>query len=344
MPILNLARLLSAYAFLGVLVLVYGAPPTKADDKIAAIGLVDDIRNEAFGNTPGAQPQQLVLDQPVLRDEHVKTGKDALLRVVFADNTTLLLGANSEITLDRFVYSGTKGTGQAVMKMSAGIFRFTSGNINKKGVALVTPVATIGIRGTDFIVDISTTGATRVTVLSGLVEMQAHSGGIVAIAPGQVGLFEPGQKAARLDLCAGGNCTAALRAAIRTKDLVQPTSAVARAATLQAISRGVLATIGQAETPHVDSQPASTKTAATPGSTPVDITSGGHNKGLGVTAQHGSRDSNSGNDSSGSSSGNNSSESNSNESAGNNGNQDAGADSGQGQGGEQGSGGPEGPD
>ena len=151
---LNSVRLLPTCA-LGVMMLAGGSNFASAAGEVAAIGVVDDVRNEAFGTIPGSQPARLVLDRPLHRDEHVKTGNDALLRVVFADSTTLLLGANSEMNLDRFIYSGTKGTGQAVMKMSSGIFRFVSGNIDKKGVALVTPLATIGIRGTDFIVDVA---------------------------------------------------------------------------------------------------------------------------------------------------------------------------------------------
>lgn len=285
---LNSARLLPTCA-LGVMMLAGGAHLASAAGEVAAIGIVDDVRNDAFGTLPGSQPARLVLDRHVHRDEHVKTGKDALLRVVFADSTTLLLGANSEMNLDQFIYSGTKGTGQAVMKMSSGIFRFVSGNVDKKGVALVTPLATIGIRGTDFIVDVAPNGATRVTVLSGLVEMQSlNGGGIVAIAPGQVGSFDPGQKAGRLDLCAGGNCSAALRADVRTKDLVQPSSANPRAATLQTISQGsLLASAGQADT--VRSQGSSA-----PPTPPVVLNTLAPVKPqIGKTAQHGARDSNS---------------------------------------------------
>jgi|GEM_PF-1397572 len=288
---LNSVRLLPTCA-LGVMMLAGGSNIASAAGEVAAIGVVDDVRNEAFGTVPGSQPARLVLDKAVHRDEHVKTGNDALLRVVFADSTTLLLGANSEMNLDRFIYSGTKGTGQAVMKMSSGIFRFVSGNIDKKGVALVTPLATIGIRGTDFIVDVAPNGTTRVSVLSGLVEMQSlNGGGVVAIAPGQVGTFEAGQKAARLDLCAGGNCAAALRADVRTRDLVQPSSATARASTMQAINQGSLASAGQADMTssgrNTDSSSAKSKPM------PKMNTLVSMKPQIGKSAQHGNRDGNS---------------------------------------------------
>lgn len=271
-----------------------GSNLASAAGEVAAIGVVDDVRNEAFGTIPGNQPARLILDRPVHRDEHVKTGKDALLRVVFADSTTLLLGANSEMNLDRFIYSGTKGTGQAVIKMSSGIFRFVSGNIDKKGVALVTPLATIGIRGTDFIVDVAPNGTTRVSVLSGLVEMQSLSGGsVVAISPGQVGTFEAGQKAARLDMCAGGNCAAALRADIRTRDLVQPSSATARATTMQAINQGSLASAGQADTTGRNSGSSGSSSAGQSKSMLKMNTLVSTKPQIGKSAQHGNRDGNS---------------------------------------------------
>jgi hypothetical protein len=56
------------------------------------------------------------------------------------------------LTLDKFVYSGDEDS--VSLKVTKGTFRFISGQVAKKTpekVNIETPVATIGIRGTEFL-------------------------------------------------------------------------------------------------------------------------------------------------------------------------------------------------
>ena len=82
--------------------------------------------------------------------EIIKTGAASSAQLLFVDQTTLLVGATSEVKLDRFVYDPARGNGQVMMNAGKGVFRFVSGAQNSKSYQINTPVATIGVRGTVF--------------------------------------------------------------------------------------------------------------------------------------------------------------------------------------------------
>ena len=58
--------------------------------------------------------------------------------------------ARSEVRLDRFVYNPDRSTGQVTVEASRGVFRFVTGSQDPKSYAIKTPIATIGVRGTEF--------------------------------------------------------------------------------------------------------------------------------------------------------------------------------------------------
>ena len=116
-----------------------------------AIGTVSRIQGEASG-TEGRNTRALTLNTTVFLNENISTGLGARLEVVFKDDTRLTLGANTKLSLDRYVFNPTAGRGVIRFRL-IGAFRFLSGQLSKlarSDVSITTPVATIGIRGTEF--------------------------------------------------------------------------------------------------------------------------------------------------------------------------------------------------
>ena len=104
------------------------------------IGGIESLRNQA---TRSGAPARL--GDRVFQNESIATGADSSVRIAFVDQTNLAIGPTSRVTLDRFVYNASQ-QGMAV-NLSQGAFRFTTGNINKAGVRINTPTATMGVRG-----------------------------------------------------------------------------------------------------------------------------------------------------------------------------------------------------
>jgi hypothetical protein len=90
----------------------------------------------------------LALEDDVYHNELIETEQESATKLIFLDETTLTLGPESSVVLDRFVFDPDPSKGSLVMTATKGIFRFASGKMPKNAYRLHTPAATIGIRGT----------------------------------------------------------------------------------------------------------------------------------------------------------------------------------------------------
>ncbi len=102
----------------------------------------------------------------VYRNEVVRTGADSLAKLVFLDSTNLAVGPTSRVVLDRFVYEGDPSSGKVAVGLAKGLFRFTTGTLDKKAYTITTPTAAIGVRGTVLDIDVRNAD-TRVTLVEG---------------------------------------------------------------------------------------------------------------------------------------------------------------------------------
>jgi hypothetical protein len=144
---------------------------------LCAIGAVEGAQaQQAIGSTTTAQNQvtrelagaagPLSVGDSVYRNEVVRTGADSLAKLVFLDSTNLAVGPTSRIVLDRFVYEGDPNAEKVAIGLAKGVFRFTTGSLDKKDYTITTPTAAIGVRGT--VLDIAVRNAdTRVTLVEG---------------------------------------------------------------------------------------------------------------------------------------------------------------------------------
>jgi hypothetical protein len=117
---------------------------------------------------------------PVYRDELVRTGEDSTAKLIFLDSTNLAMGPTSRVTLDQFVYAGEVNGQKMTVNLAKGIFRFTTGALDKRAYTISTSTASIGVRGT--VLDIAVTaGRTGVTLREGSAIVCARGGGCVEL-------------------------------------------------------------------------------------------------------------------------------------------------------------------
>ena len=115
------------------------------------IGAVSRIQGEAIG-TNGNATRPLSPNSSVFLNDVVSTSDAARLEVTFTDNTRLTLGEKANLTLDTYVFDSAAGSGTIKFGL-VGAFRFVSGQVSKLAsadVRVTTPVAIVGIRGTEF--------------------------------------------------------------------------------------------------------------------------------------------------------------------------------------------------
>jgi len=93
---------------------------------------------------------------------------NAKMRIDFIDETRVDITEHSRLLIDEFVYDPANDIGSLSIKASLGTVRYASGQIAKKfkqNVKIRTPSATIGVRGTDFIMVVDEMGGSMITLL-----------------------------------------------------------------------------------------------------------------------------------------------------------------------------------
>lgn len=87
----------------------------------------------------------------------LRTGKNGNLGVTLKDNTVMSFGPSTEFKLESYLFAPAKGDLKLEGNLSKGTLQFVSGTIAKlkpDAVALKTPSATIGVRGTRFLLKV----------------------------------------------------------------------------------------------------------------------------------------------------------------------------------------------
>jgi len=91
----------------------------------------------------------------IWENDTLRTGPDGSIGVIFNDDTSLSLGPESALVVDRFLFAPRQGKFSIVLRMLKGTAAYLSGLISKlapESAHFETPTASIGIRGTKFVV------------------------------------------------------------------------------------------------------------------------------------------------------------------------------------------------
>ena len=111
--------------------------------------------------------RMLAVEAPVFSGDDIITGSVGEAQIRFHDGTRLVVGPNSLMTIDAFVFDDTTASDFSIDTVR-GAFRFITGNGPKDAYSITTPTAVIGVRGTEFDVNVeATTGVTRVANFTG---------------------------------------------------------------------------------------------------------------------------------------------------------------------------------
>ncbi len=132
-----------------------GATPAPAAKPELQAGFLKSVRGNVqllngAGATRAASP-----GDAVGAVDRIVTGPDSSASLVLRDDTTLVVGPSSRLDLKEFHFDGTTRDGGILVSLLRGSMRMITGLIGKTNpdaVRVETQTATIGIRGTDFIV------------------------------------------------------------------------------------------------------------------------------------------------------------------------------------------------
>ena len=115
------------------------------------IGQVETLTGSVIAVRADGTRVELEAGDSVYQGDTLESGDDGAIGIVLADQTTFSMAENGSMVLDEMVYDPGTQEGSISLSVLQGVFTFVSGEIAKSdpdAMTLDTPVATIGIRGT----------------------------------------------------------------------------------------------------------------------------------------------------------------------------------------------------
>lgn len=147
-----------------------------ADEAEDGVGGVEDIVNYAWSTLAPDPREEIELEDDVYMNEVVETGEESALVIKFSDGSKLTLGENAKVVIDKYVYDPASSKGEQAVTLSKGAFRFLSGSLPKESVKISTPSVSIGIRGTELVIDVADDGETEMSTIAGEADATDGSG------------------------------------------------------------------------------------------------------------------------------------------------------------------------
>ncbi len=127
----------------------------QADDSAARAGIVKVVNGDV--RIRDAQGERaLKSGDAVLENTRLMSAKDSSASMILRDGTTLVLGNNSQFEVQKFAFDATTQKGNMFVNLLQGSMRMLTGLIakaNPEAIQVKTKTLSVGIRGTDFIVE-----------------------------------------------------------------------------------------------------------------------------------------------------------------------------------------------
>lgn len=120
------------------------------------VGIIKSVDGQVFLSNKKSR-LKAVPNMKLNLGDNIRTGMNSNVGLLFEDDTVISLGSNSAMTIDEFVFNPAEKKLSFVSRLIEGTFSFISGQIAKlapEKVKIETPDATLGVRGTKFLVKV----------------------------------------------------------------------------------------------------------------------------------------------------------------------------------------------
>jgi len=143
-----------------------------------AVGNITSIRGLADIHR-GSSIKQALVGENIFKHDKIKTKDKSRVQVIFKDDTIISIGKNSEFIIDEYLDDSTDDENEVKFSLFKGAMRAITGKIGKanpKKFKVKTKTATIGIRGTNFIIIVNNDGYDYVLCTKGEIIVTGNAG------------------------------------------------------------------------------------------------------------------------------------------------------------------------
>lgn len=158
----------------------------------ASVAKVTSLRGTASIER-ASQTTTATLGSELESKDIIATSANSKAQLTFKDNTIITMGKQSRFSIDEYLFDSSK-TSNAKFNVISGTIRTMSGKIGKIApdkFTVTTKTATIGIRGTDFIVHVDTDGIISIFCLQGSIIVQNFNANEVIVDAGSYVIISP---------------------------------------------------------------------------------------------------------------------------------------------------------
>jgi hypothetical protein len=150
-------------------------------------GYLHEVSGNVTAQVGGGQPQKASTGEGLLSNTTLVTDPKSYAVLKFEDGTVVVLKENTSFQIQHYTHSAkAPEQSNAIFNMVRGGMRMITGLItsrNRDALKVATPLVTIGIRGTEFLAEL--TNPLVVQVVSGTVSL-TNAAGTITVAAGQV--------------------------------------------------------------------------------------------------------------------------------------------------------------
>lgn len=143
-------------------------PDLAAADGSPVIGRVQTTKSPVFVTRADGSRQELSVGDPIFEGDIIESGDGGGVGMVMLDESVISMADNAKMVLDEAIYDASAEDGNMHVTALQGVFTIVSGLIAKSdpdAMVLKTPVATIGIRGTQLAIDVGDGESLEVVLL-----------------------------------------------------------------------------------------------------------------------------------------------------------------------------------
>jgi hypothetical protein len=138
-----------------ILTLAAASAWSQSDASTLRAGVVKIVNGDVRVRD-GQGERALKSGDAVIENARLMSGKEGTASMILRDGTTLVLGNNSQFEVQKFAFDATTQNGNIFVNLLQGSMRMLTGLIakaNPESIQVKTKTLSVGIRGTDFIVE-----------------------------------------------------------------------------------------------------------------------------------------------------------------------------------------------
>ena len=187
--------------------------PFAAADAQSRVGVTQATSGDPLGRPPAGAERILRVGTDVQANETIITASNDRAHLIFLDGTTLTVGPDAQLVIDKFVYDTTAQRGELAITATKGVMRVIGGRISKNNpITVTTPSSTIGIRGGIMIVGVQATTTTSIFVYGDRMTVTAGGQTQTVNLPGMQVATNQGSPPGPVTVAVQGSFTAVLGA------------------------------------------------------------------------------------------------------------------------------------